>query len=213
MRKYNNSKIRKAKWLELIEKRGRRCEDTGSTSAKNGKPYAKMSLQELSNYLVLHEIDDDPKNLSDYNLLILSKSANLARRLKEGRFRYKLLRHKAVALDYTYTRDGKIDVGYESFKRNANGQPLFREWLNNKLEERPILTKKWVVDNGAAVAGVTIITLEKVWLPSMTSEEDDYELIQYDDKDSLTGKVWCIQKRKQRIEPELEKAMIDKYTM
>src|SRR3990167_13668 len=116
-KKYNNSGTRHKLLLKLIKERGAKCQDTGALTSKSGIKYSKIKPSEIGNYLILHEIDGNKKNLDPSNLLILCKSANLRRRFSEGRFRFNRLKGNALALDqYKYGNTEKLNLVNESMK-------------------------------------------------------------------------------------------------
>lgn len=180
MNRYNNSKSRAALRKQLITERGKVCQNCKCTQSKNGVNFAEINETDLAKYLVLHEIDNNKKNLEPANCLILCKSCNNVIEAKRplNRFEKRLEALNNIRVESRkYKANEILRYGSEGMRRNVEGQRAVRDWLDLQLEEKTIIEVSWFIPNASSIGGVTINTIETSWLITMTSESDDYELI------------------------------------
>lgn len=180
MNRYNNSKLRASLRKQLISERGKVCQNCGCTKSKKGLEFSKMSEVTLAKFLVLHENDNNKKNLEPANCLIICKACNIKIELDRGLtpFQKKLEALNRIRTETRmYKQNEILTYGTEGMRRNVVGLKAVREWLDVQLEQNIILEVSWVIANASSVGGVTIATIENSWLVTLTSDSDNYKFI------------------------------------
>lgn len=124
--------------------------------------------------LVIDHKDNDPLNGDPDNLQLISQSENI----KKNPSKLYNLNKKDVDFSHTLTptTDPPLRPQSVEMAKNMKSEPLFINWLENKMRKYWRVELEQVINSGAQIAGVSTYTIRNNYLKKLTSEEGPYKI-------------------------------------